>query len=795
MSHARIAVYVCHCGGNISEIVDVEKVASIVGKHPDVVIARSDEHMCSDSGRKIIQDDIKEYKVNRIVVAACSPQFHEKTFRRTLSEAGVNPYTLEIANLREQCSWVHFNNPEAATRKAIDLVNMAIAKVRLNEPLELKSVPIENRVLVIGGGIAGIQSSLDLGDAGFKVYLVEEQPTIGGRMSQLSRTFPTEDCSACILAPKMADVQSNPNIKLLVYSEIKNIEGYIGNFKVVAERKARYVNAEKCTNCGICEIKCPINVPDEFNQGLTSRKAIYIPHEFAVPSKHLIDEKACLHFTRGVCGICEKLCRAKAIEFDQKPQIVEFMVDTVIVATGCDPYGAKSKEMYGYGVYRNVITSLELERIVVHATQGKEIKEIGKKIAFIQCVGSRDEQIDRLYCSRVCCMYAVKLAQLLKRQNPERDVYIFYVDMRAYGKGFEEYYKRAQEIGVKFVRGRVAEVSENLKTGKLTLRAENTLSHQILELEFDLVVLSIGLVPSVGTDKIAEVLKLAKSPDGFLQEAHPKYRPVDTFVEGIFICGCAQSPKDIPDTVAQAGAASSRAIRLMNRREIMIEPIKCFVDAMLCDGCNLCVTRCPAGAITVHRIAEINEALCYGCGACVGYCPKNALDLKHYTDKQILAEIKAALANKKDYETRMLIFSDYTCTYQVADAVGTNRMAYPSDTRIIRLPSGSRVTPKIMLEAFKLGADGIFIGECEQKTTPYPKSVDYIKENINTVKDILYRNGVEAERVCFTEFVTVMLSRFVTDLNKLASFMKKTGPIPPEKRETLTRALKEMLTY
>jgi len=787
----RIGVYVCHCGGNISEVVDVEEVRSFAGKQPGVVVARNYEHMCSELGQKLVVDDIKEYKLDRVVIGSCSPQFHEPTFQKTLSGAGLNPYLLEMANIREHCSWPHFDKPEAATAKAKDLVNMAIAKVRLNDPLEREAMPVGNRVLVIGGGVAGIQSALDLGDAGFKVHLVEEAPTVGGRMAQLSRTFPTEDCAACILAPKMADVAANPNITLLTYTEIENIEGYLGNFKVTVKKKPRYINLDKCTNCGICTTKCPVKVPDEYNVGLTTRKAIYVPHDFAVPLKYLIDEKACLYLTKGVCRICEKVCPGKAIEFNQKPEEIKFRADTIVVATGYDPFDAEKKEEYGYGRYENVVTALQMERMVVFMAGGRPLRDLGKRIAFIQCVGSRDAQIGNEYCSRVCCMYAAKLSQMLKRGNPERDIYVFCTDIRAYGKGFEEYYKRAQATGVKYVRGRVAEVSEDPKTKKLTLRVEDIFSRQLLELEFDTVVLSIGMVPSNGTSKIADMLKLARSPDGFLLEAHPKFKPLDTLIGGVFICGCAQGPKDIPDTVAQASGAASRATVLMNKGEVDLDPVKAFVIEDLCDSCGLCVEHCPVHAIKVSSVANVNKALCAGCGSCTTYCPKGALVLRHYTGDQLLAEVKAVLASKNEGETRILVFADYTCTYKLSDSVGTSRMPYADDVRIIRVPSGSAITPKLMLSAFALGADGVFIGECEQKFSPYPNAVEQIEKNVSTVRGILEKNGIEPERARSTVFATVMLGGFVNQLNALSKFVKEASSIPPEKRGALDEVLQQ----
>jgi len=780
----RIGVYVCHCGGNISDTVDVEEVAQFASHLPDVVVVRSISHMCSESGQKAIIDDVREYKLDRVVVAACSPQFQGSTFEKALVKAGLNPSMVEMANIREQSAWPHYETPEEATEKAKVLTAMAVERIRRTKPVEREAIKIGKNVLVIGGGIAGIQASLDLANAGFNVFLVEEKPSIGGHMAQLSRTFPTEDCASCILSPKMADVADHPNIHLLTYTEILDISGSVGNFKVRLKQKPRYVDPSKCTACGECEKVCPVSVPDEFNLGMTKRKAIYLPSPTAVPHAHVIDENACLGIVPLRCGLCEQACEANAINYDDTPKYINLDIDTIIVATGFEIFDASKKPQYGYGRFQNVITALELERLIVEAAEGHFIRPIGKDIAFIQCVGSRDKQVGNLYCSRICCMYATKLASLLKRADPSRDVYIFYTDLRAYGKGFEEYYRRAQELGVKFIRGRPGELQEDPETKKVIVRVEDTLTRKIIEKKFDLVVLSVGLVPSKGTLKIAEMLKLPRSSDGFLKEAHPKFRPVDTPIEGVFVAGTAQGPKDIPDTVAQASAAAARAMAIMNRGELELSPIKAIVYEEKCDGCGECIEACPVDAIKLNGKARINAAICKGCGACISSCPRDAIDLKIFSNDEIMAEIEAAVKNKKEGEHRILIFADDMCTYTLADGVGTSKMKYPSDTFIIRVPSSSRITPKMMIKAFELGADAIFLGECEEAVSPYPGTLNVIKENVEKAREILKQAGISPERIQYDTFVTVMFPKFVKIANKLHE-IAESEEISKEKRTRL----------
>ncbi|BDZ70020.1 CoB--CoM heterodisulfide reductase iron-sulfur subunit A family protein [Methanobacterium petrolearium] len=645
----KVGVYVCHCGINIGGVVDVEAVEEYAATLPNVVVSKEYKYFCSDPGQDMIQQDIKEGKVNRVVVAACSPRLHEPTFRRCIREAGLNPFLFEFANIREHDSWVHMSEPEAATEKAKDLVRMAVAKARLLEPLEAEKVSVDNKALVIGGGVAGIQSALDLADMGFKTYMVEKQPTIGGRMAQLDKTFPTLDCSMCILAPKTVDVGKHENIELISFAEVKEVHGYIGNFQVVIEKKPRYVIEDLCTGCGSCSEVCPIEMPNYFDEGMGMVKAAFIPFPQAVPLVATIDKDYCIE-----CKLCDSVCERGAIDHDQKPETIEIDVGTIIVATGFDPYDPSEKKEWAYEDAQNVITGLELERLINASgpTMGKVLKpsdgEKPKSVAFIQCVGSRDEQINKPYCSRVCCMYAMKNAQLIKDKAPDTDVAIYYMDIRAFGKGFEEFYKRSQEkYGIKFIRGRPANILLN-PDETLSIRAEDSLLGRITEYDYDMVVLSVGLEPPEGSEVLRQTLGLSKSADGFLLEAHPKLRPVDTLTDGIYLAGVSQGPKDIPDSVAQASGAAARASIPMIKGEVEIEPIIASVDTDVCGGCEVCIELCPFGAVErKDDKAHINVALCKGCGTCVAACPSGALDQQHFRTGQIFAQIEAALNDSK----------------------------------------------------------------------------------------------------------------------------------------------------
>ena len=623
----RVGVYVCHCGVNVGGVVNCPEVAEYAKTLPNVVVAKDYKYMCSDPGQSLIQDDIKEHNLNRIVVAACSPRLHEPTFRRCVEEAGLNKFLFEFANLREQDSWVHMTQPAEATAKAKDLTRMAVAKARLLEPLEASKVAVDKKCLVIGGGVAGIQSALDLADMGFKTYMVERNPTIGGRMGQLDKTFPTLDCSMCILAPKMVDTSKHENIELITYAEVKEVDGYIGNFTVKVEKKPRYVKEEDCTGCGQCQEVCPIEIPNYYDEGVGMVRAAYIPFPQAVPLCATIDKNYCID-----CGLCETVCGPEAIDRNMEPEEIELHVGTIIAATGYDPYDPTEKYEYGYGRYTNVITAMEIERMInASGPTGGHVEQIGKS-----------------YCSRVCCMYSMKNAQLCIDHEPDTEVTCYYMDIRSFGKGFEEFYKTSQEkYGIEFIRGRPAEILENDDL-TLTVRAEDTLLGKVTEYTYDLVVLSVGLEPPKGSNELRQTLGLSRTSDGFYMEAHPKLRPVDTLTDGVYIAGVAQGPKDIPDAVAQGSAAASRASIPMAKGEVEIEPITADTDTTVCGACEVCVELCPFGAVSIEgegadKHAAINVALCKGCGTCVGACPSGAMNQNHFKTEQIMAQIAAAL--------------------------------------------------------------------------------------------------------------------------------------------------------
>jgi len=649
----KIGVYICHCGLNIASTVDVQKLTEFAKGLEGVVIARNYPYMCSDPGQEHIKKDIKEYGLTNVVVASCSPTMHGPTFQKVCEEAGLNPYMFQMVNIREHVSWVT-DDVEKATEKAKLLVAAAVNRVKFHEPLEKIHVPLIQSVLVVGGGITGIETALKLANSGKRVYLVEREPSIGGRMAQLEKTFPTLDCASCILTPKMVDVASNPNIIMLAYSEIKEVSGYTGNYKVKVVKKPRYIDENKCIGCGLCATKCPSKVLDEFNMGLSFRKAIYIPFPQAVPRKYTVDSEHCLYFTKNVCRVCERFCPTKAINFEQKPEEITLEVGAVILATGYDVFDPSVIKRYGYGRYKNVYTGLEVERLTSASgpTNGRIILRDGRTpstVVIIHCVGSRDENY-HVYCSRVCCMYAMKLAHLIKERVPNSTVYELYIDIRAHGKGYEEFYRRVQEEGVIFIRGKPAEITES-ENGKLTVTFEDTLLGKIQQIEADMVVLATALEPRKDAKELARIFNIPVDMDGFFLERHPKLAPVSTVNRGVFVAGACQGPKDIPDSVAQGAAAAAEALALLSQGVVEAEPVIAEVNKNLCSGCRICISVCPYNATVFDKeskTASVQEVLCQGCGTCVASCPSGARTLKQrgFTDKQILAEIEAVLPKR-----------------------------------------------------------------------------------------------------------------------------------------------------
>lgn len=792
----RIGVFVCDCGLNIAGSVDTEEVRLTAEKLPDVVVSVRNKYTCADPGQEEIKRHIGEHKLNRVVVASCTPRLHESTFRNCVAEAGLNPYLLEMASIREHCSWVHLHDREAATEKAKDIVKIAVARARFLEPQTEMEIPVTDTALVIGGGVAGIQAALDMADAGHQVYLVEKEPSIGGIMAQLDKTFPTMDCSICVLGPKMMDVGRHPRIELLTYSEVEEVSGYVGNFKVRVRRKARYVNEDECNICGDCAEVCPVVVPDEFQQGFSSRKAAYIPLPQAVPPSYLIDMEHCLGNNPIACDKCLKACEKQCIDLNMHDQIVELDVGTIIMATGMKIYDPTPLDEYGYTRFENVITSMEFERLICGGgpTDGHLARpsdhQTPKRIGFIQCVGSRTENRGNPYCSNVCCMNTVKDSLLIKEHHPDAEIYVFYIDIRAFGKGFEDLFRRSKEEGVHYIRGLPGEITEDPATKTLRIRVENTTAARVEEYELDMVILALGLEPTDDLKQLTNILNLSQTSDGFVMEAHPKLRPVDAPTPGIFFAGSVEAPKDIKDSVTQAGAAVARSSIILNSQTLKMEALKAIVDFDKCTSCGVCAKVCPYGAIKVDIKAKtgahVVAAACAGCGTCAAECRFDAITMQHFSDAQLLAQIDAALEGEP--EKKIISFLCNWCSYAGGDLAGVSRLQYPPNNRFIRTMCSGRVDEKFILHAFEKGAPLVLLSGCHINDCHYINANHWTKRRAEKLWTRMEKLGIRPERLQLEWISAAEGPRFAQIMRDLEDMRLK---VTPEEIEHTKKVLAE----
>ena len=775
----QIGVFICHCGGNISDTVEVAKVKEAIGSVRQVKVVETFEYMCSNPGQEMIKKAIKDNGLNRIVVASCSPRMHLDTFKQAVKSAGLNPYLLEMVNVREHCSWVH-DNKENATSKATALIRGAVERARHLEPLIPKSMKVTRSALIVGGGIAGIYSALELADKGYQVYVVERKTSIGGHMAQLSKTFPTFDCSACILTPKMVSVAHHPNIKIFTNAEPVHVEGSPGNYRVKVKISPRYVNLEKCTACGECALKCPVKKPSSFEEGLVQEKAISIPFKQAIPNAYAIDKDHCLFLTRGICRICEKFCKGGAIDFEQQEETVDLNVGTIIACTGYNLIDTKLFGNYSRGLHPDIVTSLQFERLMLQGLHKPSNGEVPKKVAFVLCVGSRSTAKNGVaYCCKIGCMNAIKHALLLDKSVPEAESWIFYTDMRAHGKGYEEFYAKAREHNVVFVRGRVAEVTP--AGNNLLVRAEDTILGKQIEESFDLVVLSPALIPHETTKTVSEMLGIDLGPDNFFLEVHHKLRGVETKREGIYVAGCAQGPKDIRETTMESMATASKVATFLGKGEILASPEIAYVIPGKCNSCGVCVGHCPTKAIKqIKNQVVIDPISCIGCGICLPLCPERALDLRHCTEPQLIAQIQG-IAEEGKTTPKIIAFVEKRTAYGSADLGGQNRRNYPSEVRIVGVPSTGRLGTRHLLHAFAAGADGIMLIEGDDSLF----KDDQLRERVTQMKKELGKLGVESLRL---QAITTTLPQYEKIFSLFDSFVdrvKKIGPVNRQKREEL----------
>jgi heterodisulfide reductase subunit A len=775
-AETKIGVFLCKCGKNIAGSVDIDEIAKDIEKMPNVELVQVNTYTCSDPGQVEIEEAIKEQGIEKIVVSACSPRLHGPTWKKLMKRVGMNPEVVEVANIREQCSWVHLHEKEEATLKAKELTEMAVAKAAMLEPVDEIVVPVEKRVLIIGGGVAGIQAALDLADD-YHVVMVEKSPTIGGKMALIDKTFPTMDCSICILGPKMADVGNHDNIDLISHAEVTKIEGYVGNFEVTVKKQPRYVDEDLCTACDDCVEICPVNVIDEYSGNLGWRKAIYIPYPQAVPASYIIDTENCLGLSPLACGKCTTKCDKEAIIYEDTEKEYKYKVGTIIISVGFQIFDAAKIPEYGWGEYSNVVTTFEFERLINAAgpTSGDLVRPSDlkrpKSVAFINCVGSRDVRFNP-YCSNFCCMESIKDTLLIKEHWPEVDVTIYYMDIRAFGKGFEELYTRSREEGIKYIRGRPSQIQEFGEDKKLLVSVEDTRSGELINKEYDMVVLSIGAEGS--PDPIP--FPVGRDPKGFYIESHPKLRPVDTPTDGVFIAGGAESPKDIREAVTQASAAAGRVTRVLTKGEFSVEPLYASVDPALCNSCGICATRCPYNAITVDKKkktpAHVIPVLCKGCGTCAADCPQDAITMTNFTDAMILKQVDIAL--RDNASEKVMIFACNWCSYGGADLAGTSRIQYPTNTRVVRVMCSGRIDIDFIKRAFEHGAGAVMLTGCHPQDCHYISGNDFAIKREKKIRRWMKKQGIADDRFIIEWMSAAEGKKFADVVTRMSGVARKS---------------------
>ena len=800
MEQPKVGVFLSDCGKQLSEILDFDALTTFVKGVPNVALIARGSEFWRGKGLQTIVDAVKSGKINRVVVAENITKISDVNIAQAVENAGLNSYLVEVLDIKDHCAWPHRNAPKEATEKAKAMLLSAIERAKLLEPIEKLEFPALKSALVIGGGIGGMQTAVDLTDLGFEVKLIEKQPFLGGLAARAGRFFPTDDCAICIQPPS-SDVKTIthtsrkcvyrsgfseiPNLNILTNSSVVAVEGVPGNYKVTVEKKPRYVDPDKCVACDKCVSVCPVEAPDEYNANMTNRKAIYINVPAVHPQVYVIDEDACKF---NDCAKCVSVCPTNAIDLDQKPEQVTFNVGSIIVATGFKEFDASVIKEYHYDEYPDVITNLELARMldgfgptdgeIVRPSDGKP----AKKIVFVQCAGSRDRRYNP-YCSGICCMISLKNASLIKEANPDAEVSICYIDIRTTGREHEYYYERARDMGIKFIKGRPTEIYADEDKGKLIVDVEDALLKRFLDLEADLVVLATSMVPPEGTSELAKMLDIDLEADGFFKEYNAKLRPTETKQKGIFLCGGATFPKDAPTASLHAHSAALKTAKFLNSGKIVKDLRTAFINDEYCGDCEFCPVMCPFGAITLepttenHFVARVNDLLCEGCGVCVGTCPLNAIELKNSKQNQIAAQIDALLSVNGTSKPLVLAICCQECGHTAVDSSGMAKMEYPANVRVIKVPCAGIVRVNQILDAFKAGAQGVMIVGCKTDGCHYEIGSENAEKKADSAKVLLKEYGIEPERLEMFKMIYIEGAQFAEAVQMMTDRVAKLGTL------------------
>ncbi|MCW4053441.1 MAG: hydrogenase iron-sulfur subunit [Candidatus Bathyarchaeota archaeon] len=800
MEKVKVGVFLSDCGKQLSEILDFEALTNYVKRVSGVVLVGRGSEFWRGKGLQTIMDAVKGGKINRVVVAESLPKLSEVNIVQAVEEAGLNPYLVEVIDLKDHCAWPHRETPSEATEKAKAMLLSAIERAKLLEPIEKLEFPTLKSALVIGGGIAGMQTAVDLTDLGFQVNLIEKAPFLGGLAARAGRFFPTDDCAICIQSPA-SDVKTIthtsrkcvyrsgfseiPNLNILTNSKVVGVEGVPGNYNVTIEKKPTYVDELKCVACDLCTTVCPVEVPDEHNAKLKTRKAIYMRVPNVHPPVYVIDESVCKFHD---CAKCVKVCPTNAVRLDQKSKQEILNVGSIIVATGFQEWDSSSIKEYHYDDYPDVITNLELARMIdgFGPTGGVVIRpsdrKPAKKIVMVQCVGSRDRRWNA-YCSSICCMISLKHASLIKTAYPNTDVTICYIDIRTTGREHEDYYERAREMGVKFVKGRPSEISRDPETNKLIVDVEDELLKRLLELEADLVVLAPAMVPAEGTKELAELLGIELGEDGFFKEYNAKLRPTETKLRGIYLCGGATYPKDAPTTSLLAHSAAVKAAKFLTAGKIVKDQRTAEINEEYCGDCEFCPVTCPYAAISLepttedHFVARVSDLLCEGCGVCVGTCPLNAIELRHSRPNQMHAQMKALMSINGTSKPLVLAICCSECGHTAVDSSGMAMMQYPANIRVMKVPCTGILQVHQFLEAFKAGAQGVMVVGCKSDGCHYEIGVQKAEKKVELARILLKELGIAPKRLAMFNMVFIEGDKFAEAAQMMTERLEKLGPL------------------
>ena len=800
MEQPKIGVFLSDCGKQLSEILDFNALTSFVKTVPNVTLIARGSEFWRGKGLQAIIDAVKSGKINRVVVAESLPKLSEVSIVEAVEKAGLNPYLVEVIDLKDHCAWPHRETPKEATEKAKAMLLAAIERAKLLEPIEKLEFPANKSALIIGGGIAGMQAAVDLTDLGFQVNLIEKTQFLGGLAARAGRFFPTDDCAICIQSPS-SDVKTIthtsrkcvyrsgfsaiPNLNILTNARVVAVEGVPGNYTVNLEKKPRYVDESKCVACDKCTAACPVEVPDEYNAKLKSRKAIYMNIPNVHPPVYVIDEDACKFHD---CAKCVEVCPTNAVDLDQKPEQITLNVGSIVVATGFREFDSSAIKEYHYDDYPDVITNLELARMIdgfgptggaiVRPSDGKP----AKKIVFIQCAGSRDKRYNP-YCSGICCMISLKHTSLIKSAFPDADVSICYIDIRTTGREHEYYYERAREMGIKFVKGRPTEILKDTETGKLIVDVEDALLKRFLDLEADLVVLAPAMIPAEGTKELAEILDIELDTDGFFKEYNAKLRPTETKQRGIYLCGGTTFPKDAPTASLHAHSAAMKATKFLISGKIVKDQRTAVINEDYCGDCEFCPVTCPYDAISLepttedHFVARVNDLLCEGCGVCVGTCPLNAIELRHSRPNQMRAQMTALMSVNGTSKPLVLAICCQECGHTVVDSSGMAKMQYPANVRVMKVPCAGILRVNQILEAFKTGAQGVMVVGCKSDGCHYEVGSQNAEKKMDLAKVLLKEYGIEPERLEMFKMVFIEGDQFAEAAQMMTERVTKLGPL------------------